>query len=157
MHMFLYISDLDIETLADLFPFLWVEYYIFDTCRKRIKRAKTFFFFCLSIVSDGMMIFSPVTSARYRRSSVSINPSCPPQVSLSTRCDAFTALSVTLAPARHLTPFSPPPPARSPLTILGDSRQTGPEEAGENVWSFDLHKGQWCLRCFRSVFGAVCV
>lgn len=31
-------------------------------------------------VSDGMMIFSPVTSARYRRSSVSINPSCPPQL-----------------------------------------------------------------------------
>lgn len=39
-----------------------------------------------------MMIFSPVTSARYRRSSVSINPSCPPQVSVSARCDAFTAL-----------------------------------------------------------------
>ncbi|XP_026184546.1 protein FAM122A isoform X2 [Mastacembelus armatus] len=35
-------------------------------------------------VSDGMAVFSPVSSARYRRSSVSINPSCPSQfVSLS--------------------------------------------------------------------------
>ncbi|XP_031162616.1 protein FAM122A isoform X2 [Sander lucioperca] len=30
-------------------------------------------------VSDGMTVFSPVSSARYRRSSVSINPSCPSQ------------------------------------------------------------------------------
>lgn len=51
-----------------------------------------YYIFSLSIISDGMMIFSPVTSARYRRSSVSINPSCPPQVSVSARCDAFTAL-----------------------------------------------------------------
>lgn len=30
--------------------------------------------------SDGMAVFSPVSSARYRRSSVSINPSCPSQL-----------------------------------------------------------------------------
>ncbi|KAK2827951.1 hypothetical protein Q5P01_018985 [Channa striata] len=30
-------------------------------------------------VSDGMTVFSPISSARYRRSSVSINPSCPSQ------------------------------------------------------------------------------
>ncbi|XP_029028452.1 P2R1A-PPP2R2A-interacting phosphatase regulator 1 isoform X2 [Betta splendens] len=30
-------------------------------------------------VSDGMTVFSPVSSARYRRSSVSTNPSCPSQ------------------------------------------------------------------------------
>ncbi|TDH05398.1 hypothetical protein EPR50_G00142540 [Perca flavescens] len=33
----------------------------------------------ITSVSDGMTIFSPVSSARYRRSSVSINPSCPSQ------------------------------------------------------------------------------
>ncbi|XP_026213399.1 protein FAM122A [Anabas testudineus] len=34
----------------------------------------------ITSVSDGMTVFSPVSSARYRRSSVSINPSCPSQV-----------------------------------------------------------------------------
>ncbi|XP_034539399.1 protein FAM122A [Notolabrus celidotus] len=34
----------------------------------------------ITSVSDGMTVFSPVTSARYRRSSVSINPSCPSQL-----------------------------------------------------------------------------
>ncbi|XP_028277057.1 protein FAM122A [Parambassis ranga] len=34
----------------------------------------------ITSVSDGMTIFSPVSSARYRRSSVSINPSCPSQL-----------------------------------------------------------------------------
>ncbi|XP_075957341.1 PABIR family member 2 isoform X2 [Anarhichas minor] len=33
----------------------------------------------ITSVSDGMTVFSPVSSARYRRSSVSINPSCPSQ------------------------------------------------------------------------------
>lgn len=70
----------------------------------------------LSISSDGMMIFSPVTSARYRRSSVSINPSCPPQVSVSVRCDAFTALrhpglhpalDLSFSPSPQLVPLSP--------------------------------------------------
>ncbi|XP_068601085.1 P2R1A-PPP2R2A-interacting phosphatase regulator 1 [Brachionichthys hirsutus] len=38
----------------------------------------------ITSVSDGMTVFSPASSARYRRSSVSINPSCPSQlVSLS--------------------------------------------------------------------------
>lgn len=37
-------------------------------------------------VSDGMTVFSPVSSARYRRSSVSINPSCPSRVPLSPFC-----------------------------------------------------------------------
>lgn len=32
-------------------------------------------------LSDGMTVFSPMSSARYRRSSISINPSCPSQVS----------------------------------------------------------------------------
>ncbi|KAM6984617.1 P2R1A-PPP2R2A-interacting phosphatase regulator 1 [Aplochiton taeniatus] len=31
----------------------------------------------ITSVSDGMTVFSPVSSARYRRSSVSVNPSCP--------------------------------------------------------------------------------
>ncbi|KAM9846275.1 uncharacterized protein ACBR49_009583 [Aulostomus maculatus] len=31
-------------------------------------------------LSDGMTVFSPAVSARYRRSSVSINPSCPSQL-----------------------------------------------------------------------------
>lgn len=39
-----------------------------------------------------MTIFSPVSSARYRRSSVSINPSCPSQVSVFNSDDAFTVL-----------------------------------------------------------------
>ncbi|CAL8276938.1 unnamed protein product [Arctogadus glacialis] len=30
-----------------------------------------------SVSSDGMTVFGPVSSARYRRSSVSVNPSCP--------------------------------------------------------------------------------
>ncbi|XP_068437051.1 P2R1A-PPP2R2A-interacting phosphatase regulator 1 [Clinocottus analis] len=34
----------------------------------------------ITSVSDGMTVFSPVSSARYRRSSVSINPSCPSQL-----------------------------------------------------------------------------
>ncbi|XP_069001782.1 P2R1A-PPP2R2A-interacting phosphatase regulator 1 isoform X1 [Embiotoca jacksoni] len=34
----------------------------------------------LMSLSDGMTVFSPVSSARYRRSSVSINPSCPSQL-----------------------------------------------------------------------------
>lgn len=34
----------------------------------------------ITSVSDGMAVFSPVSSARYRRSSVSINPSCPSQL-----------------------------------------------------------------------------
>ncbi|XP_078142795.1 LOW QUALITY PROTEIN: P2R1A-PPP2R2A-interacting phosphatase regulator 1 [Centroberyx gerrardi] len=34
----------------------------------------------ITSVSDGMTVFSPVSSARYRRSSVSINPSCPSRV-----------------------------------------------------------------------------
>eukprot|EP00064_Thunnus_orientalis_P018590 superscaffoldBa00004333_g18693 len=34
----------------------------------------------ITSVSDGMTVFSPVVSARYRRSSVSINPSCPSQL-----------------------------------------------------------------------------
>lgn len=33
----------------------------------------------IASVSDGMTVFSPASSARYRRSSVSINPSCPSQ------------------------------------------------------------------------------
>lgn len=49
-------------------------------------------YFCKSVVSDGMTIFSPVSSARYRRSSVSINPSCPSQVSMFNSDDAFTVL-----------------------------------------------------------------
>ncbi|KAM9499390.1 P2R1A-PPP2R2A-interacting phosphatase regulator 1-like [Salvelinus alpinus] len=31
----------------------------------------------ITSVSDGMTVFSPTSSARYRRSSVSVNPSCP--------------------------------------------------------------------------------
>nr|XP_046267300.1 P2R1A-PPP2R2A-interacting phosphatase regulator 1 isoform X2 [Scatophagus argus] len=34
----------------------------------------------ITSVSDGMTVFSPMCSARYRRSSVSINPSCPSQL-----------------------------------------------------------------------------
>ncbi|XP_053297250.1 P2R1A-PPP2R2A-interacting phosphatase regulator 1 isoform X2 [Pleuronectes platessa] len=34
----------------------------------------------ITSVSDGMTVFSPMSSARYRRSSVSINPSCPSQL-----------------------------------------------------------------------------
>ncbi|XP_062393290.1 P2R1A-PPP2R2A-interacting phosphatase regulator 1 [Sardina pilchardus] len=34
----------------------------------------------ITSVSDGMTVFSPTSSARYRRSSVSVNPSCPPRV-----------------------------------------------------------------------------
>ncbi|KAM9332411.1 P2R1A-PPP2R2A-interacting phosphatase regulator 1 [Pholidichthys leucotaenia] len=34
----------------------------------------------ITSVSDGMSIFSPVSMARYRRSSVSINPTCPSQL-----------------------------------------------------------------------------
>ncbi|XP_060942446.1 P2R1A-PPP2R2A-interacting phosphatase regulator 1 isoform X2 [Limanda limanda] len=34
----------------------------------------------ITSVSDGTTVFSPVSSARYRRSSVSINPSCPSQL-----------------------------------------------------------------------------
>ncbi|GAA6226168.1 protein FAM122A-like isoform X1 [Lates japonicus] len=34
----------------------------------------------ITSVSDAMTVFSPVSSARYRRSSVSINPSCPSQL-----------------------------------------------------------------------------
>ncbi|XP_047463604.1 P2R1A-PPP2R2A-interacting phosphatase regulator 1 [Mugil cephalus] len=41
----------------------------------------------ITSVSDGMTVFGPVSSARYRRSSVSINPSCPSQlVPLSPFC-----------------------------------------------------------------------
>ncbi|XP_005951042.1 protein FAM122A [Pundamilia nyererei] len=34
----------------------------------------------ITSVSDGMTVFGPVSSARYRRSSISINPSCPSQL-----------------------------------------------------------------------------
>ncbi|XP_056140899.1 P2R1A-PPP2R2A-interacting phosphatase regulator 1 isoform X3 [Lampris incognitus] len=33
-----------------------------------------------SVSSDGMTVFSPMNTARYRRSSVSVNPSCPSRV-----------------------------------------------------------------------------
>ncbi|KAF3840536.1 hypothetical protein F7725_006398, partial [Dissostichus mawsoni] len=53
--------------------------------------------------SDGMTVFSPVSSARYRRSSVSINPSS--QLSVCWSCSSSLSL------------------------VLSDRRQTRPQEA----------------------------
>uniref|UniRef100_G3NB13 Secreted protein n=1 Tax=Gasterosteus aculeatus TaxID=69293 RepID=G3NB13_GASAC len=46
-----------------------------------MSHLNVLFFVCLSL-SDGMAMFSPVSLARYRRSSVSINPSGPSQVTV---------------------------------------------------------------------------
>ncbi len=51
----------------------------------------------LTSLSDGMTVFSPVSSARYRRSSVSINPSCPSQVSMFHNDDTFTVQFILMS------------------------------------------------------------
>lgn len=74
-----------------------------------------------------MTVFSPVSSARYRRSSVSINPSCPSQVGVIISGDIFTvcfSFSIIVSSSSSA--------ARSSLTFLPDRRQTRPQETGED-------------------------
>lgn len=87
--------------------------------------------FCVNLLwsslSDGMTVFSPVSSARYRRSSVSINPSCPSQVGVIISGDIFTvcfSFSIIVSSSSSA--------ARSSLTFLPDRRQTRPQETGED-------------------------
>lgn len=87
--------------------------------------------FCVNLLwsslSDGMTVFSPVSSARYRRSSVSINPSCPSQVGVIISGDIFT---VCFSFSSVVSSSSSA--ARSSLTFLPDRRQTRPQETGED-------------------------
>lgn len=87
--------------------------------------------FCVNLLwsslSDGMTVFSPVSSARYRRSSVSINPSCPSQVGVIISGDIFT---VCFSFSSIVSSSSSA--ARSSLTFLPDRRQTRPQETGED-------------------------
>lgn len=122
-------------------------------------------------LSDGMTVFSPVSSARYRRSSVSINPSCPSQVSVCNLCSNVRhhflwnidvsggktqpgpSISSCLAPPpgsyrhadRHSRLFLSP--ARPSVSLLSDRRPTGPEEAGE-----DGQRTQSSSRCLSHLF-----
>lgn len=91
-------------------------------------------------LSDGMTVFSPVSSARYRRSSVSINPSCPSQVSVFNIDDEvplWFRLSLTCWRS-SIVCVSSPPAAPPSLTFLLDWRQTWSEEAGEDRKSSDF-------------------
>ncbi|KAF5904828.1 protein FAM [Clarias magur] len=55
-------------------------------------------------VSDGMTVFSSNTSARYRRSSVSVNPSCP---SRTLPFSPFSLCSERPDPRRQCLSYSP--------------------------------------------------
>lgn len=87
------------------------------------------YYLCLS---DGMTVFSPVSSARYRRSSVSINPSCPSQVSVCVMMIYIYLLCCSVSPAHPASSSS----ARPSLSVLSDRRQTHTQEAGEESHFF---------------------